>query len=57
MEIKVRAEFQRNADCSGGTIADHSAARKPVGHDKGLVQIIKVSSDLVGPPYRVTVPR
>lgn len=57
MEIKVRAEFQRNADCSGGTIADHSAQRKPVGVDKGLVQIIKVTSNLVGPPYEVTTPR
>ena len=57
MEIKVRAEFQRNADCTGGTIADHSAQRKGVGYDKGFVQIIKVSSDLAGPPYAVTVPR
>lgn len=57
MEIRVRAEFQRNADCSGGTIADHSADRKPVGHDRGLVQIIKVSSDLTGPPYAVSRPQ
>lgn len=57
MEVKVRAEFQRNADCTGGTIADHSAARKPVGHDRGILQIIKVTSTLEGPPYSVTVPQ
>lgn len=57
MEVKVRAEFQRNADCSGGTIADHSAQRKGIAVDRGLVQIVKVSSELSGPPYGVTAPR
>ena len=57
MEVKVRAEFQRNADCTGGTIADHSAQNKGFATDRGLVQIIKLTSNLSGPPYQVTAPR
>ena len=56
-EIKVRAEFTRNSNCSGGTIADHDNYNKGIQADKHIVERINISSILHGPPYGVTKPQ
>ena len=54
-ELKVRAEFTRNPDCSGGNIADHSQERKGLISDMSiLVPRVPISVSLEGPPYRVS---
>lgn len=55
-EIKVRAEFTRNSNCSGGTISDHNAYNKGIGADHSILATVNVTSRLHGPPYGVTRP-
>jgi hypothetical protein len=47
-EIKVRAEVMRNADCSGGQIADLSAENKSVFGDQGGGMLRALESELTG---------
>lgn len=47
-EIKVRAEVMRNADCSGGRIADISVENKSVFGDQGAGHLKKLVSRLTG---------
>lgn len=56
-EIKVRAEFTRNSNCSGGTIADHDNYNKGINADRAILAKISIASTLSGPPYGVSQPR
>ena len=52
VEIKVRAEFKKNLDCSGPTIADIWEVNKKVRGPHAILL-----SELTGSPYRVSGPR
>jgi hypothetical protein len=52
VEIKVRAEFKKNLDCSGPTIADIWEVNKKVRGPHAIL-----ISELTGSPYRVSGPR
>ncbi|HEV7179718.1 MAG TPA: hypothetical protein VGN11_07595, partial [Candidatus Baltobacteraceae bacterium] len=55
-EIKVRAEFTKNADCTGGTIADESAQNKGILPDGGTLGLYaSVYSTLSGSSGRYSV--
>jgi len=56
-EIKVRAEFTRNSNCSGGTIADHDNYNKGIMADKSILERVNITSVLSGPPYGVSRPQ
>lgn len=56
-EIKVRAEYTRNSNCTGGTKEDHDAYNKGVPVDKNILGKIDITSILSGPPYRVSTPQ
>lgn len=54
-ELKVRAEFKRNPDCSGENIADHSQERKGLISDMSMfVPHVPIGASLQGPPYSVS---
>lgn len=55
-EIKVRAEFTRNANCSGGNIADHDNYNKGINADQKILEHVNITSFLSGPPYGVSRP-
>lgn len=58
-EVKVRAEVMRNADCSGGQIADLSAENRAVYGDKGAGMLKELNSELTGDPahgFRISTP-
>jgi hypothetical protein len=52
-DIKLRAEFKRNADCSGSTEADYQVSRKAIFPTPGKHQIINVHASIGGPPWSV----
>jgi hypothetical protein len=54
-EIKVRAEYTRNQDCTGGTIEDDNAYNQRINENR--LERIEIWSTLSGPPYWVSVPR
>ncbi len=57
-EIKVRSEFTRNKDCSGGTIADREAYNKMILADSGSLGFFaNVSSTLTNNPWAVSTPK
>lgn len=56
-EIKVRAEIMRSSACSGSRAENHDNWNKGIMPEAAFGHKVTVSSQITGPPYRVSKPR